>query len=78
MPPKAAAKAPVETPAPAHKDNSMNVYKHHLEMKGEYMKHSKWHTWESPIGLSIFLLSLCLCLVVLAYAFGLLRTVGLF
>lgn len=78
MPPKTAPKPPVEKPVPTHHGESMQWYKEHLQMKGEYMKHSKWHSWESPIGLSFFFLSLCLCVVVLAHAVILLKTAGLF
>lgn len=76
MPPKAAAKNPVKTPKKAPEPVHMHDHDHKLMM--DYMVNAKWYSWESPIGLGIFLLVLCLCLMVLAYIAVLLKTTGLF
>ncbi len=33
------------------------------------MKWQKWHSWGSPVGLSIFFISLTVCALVLRYAY---------
>lgn len=71
MPTKTAEKPPVKASiADAH-------HAHHEKIM-EYAMNAKWYSWESPIGLSIFFLSLCLCLVALSYVLVLLKTAGIF